>query len=637
MAACNARGGDHPPKPRLALSVGVVGHRPNRLPKDSEALGKLSKAIAEALEAVAKATTAAYREHWKYFDGGPDLTIVSALAEGADRMAVHAALSLKPDFALEVALPFPEDVYETDFVHTAIDRANPDAVRRANANTESSLKEFRELLGHPRKRALLVLPGQKTPGLEPTKRDVHAERAYETVGQTVLGQSDIVLVVWDGQPSAGRGGTTEMVQTAIRAGLPIIYVDARAEAPTRVIWQGLSPTSVAIGAIEEMPTKTLDELTGIVDSLLRPPESESERRHLLEYYREKPMRKKMRLGFPMLMSIAGVRCLQPTNSNAPNPNSLAFNIAETAKEIASRAEVSVIATSFGWADALAVYFAQKFRSAFVMNFAAGAAAVVAAALSILFPDLKWTFVLFEVLFIGAVIVNTRYGRKGDWQRHWLEPREIAERLRVALPLWALGSRPISFPGEEPSWTGWYVRALVRQQGLRSGSLAAADWGAAKDMLTSMLSDQCRYHKDVTLPRMKSLNERLEVVGGILFYTTLVVAAGYLVFAGYSFFAGNPLSESVDELLKHCVAVASAALPAIATALYGIRINGDFEGIAHRSGRTHVALVNLLSRIRDDKPDLNVLRSRAHAAAEAMLGDVASWRLAAESRGLAIPG
>ena len=82
---------------------------------------------------------------------------------------------------------------------------------------------------------------------------------------------------------------------------------------------------------------------------------------------------------------------------------------------------------------------------------------------------------------------------------------------------------------------------------------------------------------------------------------------------------------------------SAALPALATASYGIRVIGDFEGIFHRSRRTQRKLEQLAKAVEQDPIDLTLLRARASSAADVLLGDVASWRLAAESRGLAIPG
>jgi len=82
---------------------------------------------------------------------------------------------------------------------------------------------------------------------------------------------------------------------------------------------------------------------------------------------------------------------------------------------------------------------------------------------------------------------------------------------------------------------------------------------------------------------------------------------------------------------------AAGLPALATATYGIRVIGDFEGVARRSERTHMALETVIKAIGKDTLDLALLRARARSAADIMLGDVSSWRLAAESRTLAIPG
>jgi hypothetical protein len=47
---------------------------------------------------------------------------------------------------------------------------------------------------------------------------------------------------------------------------------------------------------------------------------------------------------------------------------------------------------------------------------------------------------------------------------------------------------------------------------------------------------------------------------------------------------TPNSADRHELLKHLVIAVTAGLPALAIATYGIRVIGDFEGIATRSQR-----------------------------------------------------
>ena len=130
-----------------------------------------------------------------------------------------------------------------------------------------------------------------------------------------------------------------------------------------------------------------------------------------------------------------------------------------------------LALAFGWADMVATRFGQVFRSAFVTNFLFAAFAVATVAYSLVAHDIgdpkvvqelarhKIGPVSLEVLFIIAVLVITIVGRRKKWHQRWLESREIAERFRVALPLWVLGARPGFFFGPEPAWTGWYVRAI----------------------------------------------------------------------------------------------------------------------------------------------------------------------------------
>jgi hypothetical protein len=50
---------ERPPKPRLSLAVGIVGHRPNRLPAERRKLDNITQAIGNVLDAIAHETTAA--------------------------------------------------------------------------------------------------------------------------------------------------------------------------------------------------------------------------------------------------------------------------------------------------------------------------------------------------------------------------------------------------------------------------------------------------------------------------------------------------------------------------------------------------------------------------------------------------
>ena len=229
--------------------------------------------------------------------------------------------------------------------------------------------------------------------------------------------------------------------------------------------------------------------------------------------------------------------------------------------------------------------------------------------------------------IGLILFNTLRGWRMGWHRRWFEAREVAERLRTALALWALGIRPATFFGQEPTWTGWYARAIVRSQGMRDAR-QNPDWLAeAHSTLQKVLDDQCTYHAK-SAEQMRKLERRLEISGLIFFGATLLLALAFFVYL--------LMHPEEHGPLVFVVTAFSASLPALASALYAIRIIGDFGGIARRSERTLVVLKALQMAAQRDANDLRALRVHARAAAEAMLGDVASWRLATESRALDFP-
>jgi hypothetical protein len=166
----------------MALRLGVTGHR--SLTHEDEIRRAINVAIDQALLTSPAGTATAF-------------TVVSALAEGADRLVVHECLR-RPGAALAAVLPLPIDEYGKDFV------------------TAGSLQEFTDLLG--------VAATVEIAAVMPTR-----EHAYERAGQLMVEESDAVIAVWDGQPAAGRGGTADVVAYAQSRHVPVFRVDVRAD------------------------------------------------------------------------------------------------------------------------------------------------------------------------------------------------------------------------------------------------------------------------------------------------------------------------------------------------------------------------------------------------------------------------
>jgi hypothetical protein len=185
----------------------------------------------------------------------------------------------------------------------------------------------------------------------------------------------------------------------------------------------------------------------------------------------------------------------------------------------------------------------------------------------------------------------------------------------------LGVWPHNLTPAQPSWSGWYARAILRAQPLFSGDLAEL-LASARQTLAALLEDQRRYHA-VNAARLARLDLGLELAG--LFFLGLSVVNG-LAFL----YAKWTASPRLPEWSTYNLALA-IVLPAIAAAIYGVRLFGDFEDIVRRSRRTGRALQALQPLLDKDTGDLLTLRARAGQAATAMLSDLEAWRVAVESR------
>lgn len=156
-------------------TIGITGHR---------FLAERDK-LAAGLEQVTARLEADHPGPW---------TVVSALAEGADRFVAHRLLA-RPGSTLVAVLPLPVAEYVADF------------------DSEPSRQEFDDLLA--RAREVVVVAAQ-----------ADRDRAYEEAGLAALDRSDVLIAVWDGQGAQGRGGTGGIVATARSRGLPVAWVHA---------------------------------------------------------------------------------------------------------------------------------------------------------------------------------------------------------------------------------------------------------------------------------------------------------------------------------------------------------------------------------------------------------------------------
>jgi len=420
-----------PPKPRFSLTVGIIGHRPNRLPLD--VVEQVTAQMATALQAISKSATDGQRRYADCFSPSlAKLSSVTSLAEGADRIGASTSLAL--GFELIVIMPFLRAEYEKDF------------------QEEASKSEFRALCASAA--SVLEIAGDRAP------KGV----AYEHSGQSVIDASDILIAVWDGKESAGRGGTTDLLQEAAQKGMPVIRIDTLPDAPMRVHWRDPGGRRGHQAYYDEefgqAASGQLDSLIDtVIDNLVRPPRSSAEQLGMQVFRGQRFRRLNLNAPFPLLLALLGIRRPRITDFIRKQPD-------QTAAELAAAGGYPLnLAEGFVWSDECAIYYGQAFRGAFILNFLVSALVTILVALEFRPPASA-----IEIGLVIFLVINTSRGRKGRWHELWIEAREVAERLRVAMLIHIVGSRPELPFGDAPAWTSWYVRAMVREAGLRHAVL-----------------------------------------------------------------------------------------------------------------------------------------------------------------------
>ena len=133
--------------------------------------------------------------------------------------------------------------------------------------------------------------------------------------------------------------------------------------------------------------------------------------------------------------------------------------------------------------------------------------------------------------------------------------------------------------------------------------------------------------------MHHANHRLHEAGDWMFLGTILACITYFIvvsiFGKHVSLGGFGLTEIVTFL--------TALFPALAAALYGIRMQGDFAATSERSAVIARRLEALKVAIQADPLRYDRLVERSRRLSEIMLADVQQWHLHYETRPLSLPG
>ena len=559
------------------IRIGVTGHRQARLAGIDPA--ELEARIGALFDAVGAA-----------MGEGARIEIVTCLAEGADSIAARCAMARGWPF--EVVLPFPAEIYAKDFA---------DGPARERFDVE-------------------LAAAHRTFALDCAREGEDAATlAYERAGRVVLAQCDILVGVWDGGPARGRGGTSQVITEAVAADIPVLHLDPRGNTPAQVLWSGLNAHDLGEESVESVARAPIERLGEVVTALpglgAEPPD--------IAEARLRPRMARL-LGWPYRALLAVTRA-----------RSAALRAATDAAPVLA---ASAFAAQFARADRQANEAAGVFRGAYVANFALAALSVQVSLSGLLLPlALKPVLLGSELVMIGTILAITLFGNRRNWHRRWIEQRQLAERLRCLAITTRLGNLDLRTHGVGTSWAVQSeVCVLARSIGLPDRSADAAWLGSVREDLLAMVADQRGYFAREA-ETMHRLDHRLHRAGTFLFACTALVCIGFLGIEAAQRLTGLHLTEGALRNAALLVTVAAAAFPTLGAAIYGIRMQGDFAGVAERGHAMEAQLAALHAAIASDPAEFDTLLTRTRRATTLLTEDLDRWTHAYHARPLVLPG
>ncbi len=620
-----------PPRATIAFRVGVIGHRPNRLPTEPQSLTALQARLGEVLKAVRGGVEAFRRDPDAgfYADGAARLTVVSSLAEGADRMVAEEGLAL--GFGLCCPMPFFREAFAQDFDPPRA--LEPDSRARFDALLDRASRG----------------PGLTAFELDGSRSDSGA--AYALAAKVVANQSDLLIAVWDGAAAAGHGGTAESLGEALEHNIPVLWVQSDAPFAWRLLRRSADLAALGDGqdgpfrARPAEPDKDRRDLAALVESLVRAelclPEPEGPAR-------DEDMRARVRAFFDARRPAVNGAFLWKMFRDAVGSNRFSWPkllVQDYVDQIAPDWPVSAarpgsvsswmnasLRTHYAWADKEADRNADAHRSAFIESSLLAAMAVVAALTpTLLGARAEDISIWVEFVVVGAIISIMALAKWARWHERWLEYRVLAElvrQLRLLTPLG--GGRPATrmaahlavYGDQRRSWMAWQARAIARALGLPSTQVTP-DYirGCVADLIATART-QLGFHQ-VSSTRAERIYRRLNAATLGLFIITILSVVAHL--------AARTALPSYPDWAERALAFAAATFPAIGAALVAINNQGEFVRLAKRS---RAMVENLTAVIADleaigcspQGASLSTLAAAASRLAAMMVEENVDWRI-----------
>lgn len=605
-------------RPQIALRVGITGHR-WREPQHAghERLGtEQAEPVRDAMRLVLRRIHAAVAAHQqrhpaRYAESAPVLSLVCALAEGADELAAGVACEPAVGYVLDVVAPYDLAAHAP--------RCAPGTPLRALWDVA---------------RARLVLDGLP---LADTARDGEAtardEAALVETNRRLVWNSDLVIAVWDGLDARGMAGTARVIERARAEGLPVLHVHAS------------NPSHLALldaHGGDTLPADPLAAIDAVVERLLAvhhgASDSAEQTRALHDFANESPPAWLVRTVSSQVYSVA--MWLLTIFDGAARPRALRASPADTPVPWGSHS--ARLDDAFRRADYYATEYGARHRSTFTtILFLAPLAVLCAWAGSLASHHDKLYWALGELVLLSILLLFYANSRRLRFHERWLDYRLLAERLRQLGFLWPLGrnSPVIRVPAHGTSadprmaWANWWYRAVTREIGLANVTFTPEVLRRlAHTLTTDCVMDQAAYNRRAHHVAHRA-EHRLHVLPWFPLVLTLLAAATHVI--------ENLIGAHPAPWFTTMLTTIGILGPALGAAFHGFASQAGLPEVGIRTAAT----VQQLDRFAERLAAVDLTRSLASAqlgaialnVADVMGGDLAGWRVDYLARPVNPPG
>jgi len=295
--------------------------------------------------------------------------------------------------------------------------------------------------------------------------------------------------------------------------------------------------------------------------------------------------------------------------------------------------IQQIAPHLNRADQMAMTAQRAFRWSSYFLFASTALATIVAAIeAVVFPHL-WELTIGELALLAAsvAIVAAEQAWRNN-NKHWFAYRFLAERLRSACYLLAVGISPetgfdIGGTTEDPAQNGWVRRAFTGVLG--EGDSRQQDIAEDLETLSSLIRShwiggQVGYFERTS----RNLLSKHRAVRRLL-YTVLGITIAAAVLHSLRIW---PLGSGETQALVMC----AIGLPAVAGALSNVRSIREFSRHAFRYARMAAVLRRYMDRLEDTR-DIAGLRRLTTDVNDLLTAETSGWLVEVSARSLEIHG